>query len=72
MLSDGTYDVVVVDADGDAEGVVHVEVAILAGERKGEVVSITTTGLRGSEFDLIGMPATLTVTDGAPTVRIDH
>ena len=75
MLTDGTYDAFVVDAtvtvDGDARTTMF-ELTIVAGERKGEVVTITSTGLRGSEFDLIGMPATLTVTDGAPTVRIDH
>ncbi len=75
MLTDGTYDAFVVDAtvtvDGDTR-TTTLELTIVAGERKGEVVTITSNGLRGSEFDLIGMPATLTVTDGAPTVRIDH
>lgn len=76
MLADGIYDAFVVDATiaagDDGTRTTTLELTIVAGERKGEVVTITTNGLRGSEFDLIGMPATLTVTDGAPTVRIDR
>ena len=72
----GTYDAFVVDAvvdtTDDGTRVTTLDLTIVAGERKGEVVTVTAGGLRGSEFDLIGMPATLTVTDGAPAVRIDR
>jgi hypothetical protein len=71
---DGTYDAFVVDATIEGSGperVVHLELTITMGEHKGEVVSVASTGLRGEEFDLIGMPATLTVTEGTPRVRID-
>lgn len=76
MLEDGTYDAFVVDVtiDEGPEGgpVTNLELTIVAGERKGDVISVAATGLQGSEFDLLGMPATLTVTDGTPTVRIDR
>ena len=74
-LADGTYDVFVVDATeatlDDGTDVVHLELTITAGERKGEVVPLAAAGLGRSEIDLMGMPATLTVTDGAPTITID-
>ena len=75
MVEDGTYDALVVDAaSGVADGgapVMHLELTILGGQRKGELVAITASGLRGAEIDLLGMPATLTVLDGEPSVRID-
>jgi hypothetical protein len=73
-VADGTYDAFVVDAeirdDGD-ERITHLELTIIAGEHKGEVVAVAATGMTADEVDLIGMPATLTVTDGRPAVRID-
>jgi hypothetical protein len=50
---------------------VHLELAVVAGEHKGEIVEITATGLGASEIDLLGMPATITVRDGDPHVQID-
>lgn len=75
MLADGEYDVFVVDAtplaDGDEAAGWSLDLTIVAGDHKGDVVTVNSEGLRGSEMDLLGMPATLTVADGAPTVRID-
>ena len=64
-LPDGSYDVIVVDAttDGDA---IAIEITILGGAHKGEVVGIRATHLDVDELDLLGMPGTLTVDDGAP------
>jgi hypothetical protein len=73
-VADGTYDAFVVDAEIRDEGagrVTHLELTIIAGDHKGEVVAVAATGMTADEIDLIGMPATLTVTDGRPTVRID-
>jgi hypothetical protein len=75
VLEDGGYDALVVDAaDGvtdDGTTVMHLDLTILAGIHKGEVVSVTATGLPGTEIDLLGMPATITVVDGQPNVHID-
>jgi hypothetical protein len=74
-LADGTYDVFVVDATEatleDGTEVVRLELTVTSGEHKGEVVPLTATGLGRSEIDLMGMPATLTVDGGAPTITID-
>ena len=71
MLADGTYDVLVVDADDDPTGTVHVEVTILAGEHKGEVVSVAASGLERDPLDLLATPGTLTVTDGSPSLVLE-
>ena len=76
-LPDGRYDAFVVDAterpltDGSGAPAIDLELTILSGAHKGEVVSVTAAGLTGSEIDLLGMPATLTVLDGRPLVDID-
>lgn len=76
MLEDGTYDVVVVDAeqleqlDGAAVGL-RVEVAVLAGPHKGEVLAITAHGLRRDPLDLLAVPGTVTVVDGAPHLTLE-
>ncbi|MEY2453057.1 MAG: hypothetical protein QOD92_2631 [Acidimicrobiaceae bacterium] len=69
-LPDGAYDVVVVDAmaDGDA---LALEITIIGGEHKGDVVAVRATGLDVDELDLLGMPGTLQVVDGAPHFAVD-
>lgn len=62
------------DGDGpDDDGPRWVlELTVLAGPHKGEVVTVRATGLRGDEVDLIGMPGTLTVENGEPSFRVDR
>lgn len=71
LLPDGTYDAFVVDATAGDVGAMSLDVAITSGEHKGAMFSLTATGLAGSEIELLGMPATLTVADGRPEIRID-
>ena len=71
VIADGTYDVFIVDATELAAGGWQLELTILAGEHKGELVTINAQGLEGEEFDLLGMPGTLVVADGSPAFRID-
>jgi len=71
-VPDGSYDAFVVDATALDDQRMALELTIVAGELKGEMVAVTATGLAGSDIDLLGMPATITVTDGAPHVRIDR
>jgi hypothetical protein len=75
VLDDGSYDAFVVDAASgvadDGTALMHLDLTILAGDHKGEIVSVSATGLPGTEIDLLGMPATITVAEGRPTVRID-
>ncbi len=55
MLPDGTYDVFVVDAEPPSRPTaLRLEVTILAGEHKGEVVSMRAEGLGVDELDALG------------------
>lgn len=67
-LRDGAYDALVVDAEATGEGTTRVELTIVAGPAKGEVVALRAEGLRGDPIDLLGVPATITVRDGEPSV----
>jgi hypothetical protein len=74
-LEDGTYEVMVVDASQDTEKgpeVIHLELAVIAGRHKGEVVRLNGCQLAGDPLDLLGLPATLTVTDGVPTFQLER
>jgi hypothetical protein len=69
MLADGTYDVFVVDAAAIGPGDrLQLDLTILAGQQKGEVVSLQAEGLGVDEIGALGTPGTLTVADGEPTL----
>ena len=71
-LADGFYSIVVVDASEDTErGGVILELAITAGETRGEVVRLRASSSARSAIDLLGLPATLEVRDGQPRVVFD-
>lgn len=72
MLADGTYDVIVVDAESGDDGDLRLDVTILAGPHKGEVVSLRAANLAIDELDALGTPGTLTVRDGAPSIVLDQ
>lgn len=71
MLEDGTYDALVFDADEAEGGGVTAELTILAGEHKGDVVSVVSHDWQGDALDLLGIPATLVVADGRPQVTFE-
>lgn len=70
MIDDGTYDAIVVDVD-DADGGVRVELALASGPHKGEVVAVRGTFAVADPLELLGLPATLVVADGAPSVTVE-
>ena len=70
LIADGRYDVMVIDARQDDDGV-HLELAISSGERRGDVVSIVSSTLTRSWLDVLGTPATLIVVGGLPRVEFD-
>ena len=70
MLPDGTYDAIVVDAVDDG-GVRRLELTVLGGEHKGDVVNLASPNLEGDPALLLGIPATITVTDGHPDLRLE-
>ena len=67
MLDDGTYDALVFDADDDGT----FELTILAGEHKGQVVSLRADDWSGDPIDMLGVPATIVVEGGVPAVRFE-
>lgn len=71
VLEDGSYDVVVVDVTRHDDAV-SVELTILAGAHKGEVVSVRAHELAGDETDLLGLPGTLDVEDGVPRFTVER
>ncbi len=72
MLPDGTYDVFVVDAEAAGpDGALRLEVTILAGAHKGDVVSLRATGLRVDELAVLGSPGTMIVAAGEPSLVLE-
>ena len=71
-LPDGVYDALVVDASMHDDGSIGVELTIIAGPAKGQVVSLRTADLPGTDpLELLGVPATLMVRDGAPLLQLE-
>jgi hypothetical protein len=71
VLGDGTYEAIVVDVGSGEDGAVVIELAIAAGAHRGEVVRVVERAHEGDPVDLLGVPATLTVTDGQPSVTFE-
>jgi hypothetical protein len=71
VLEDGTYDVVVIDAEAADGGGVSLELTVLAGTHKGELVRVTASAMTRDPLDLLAVPATLVVTDGQPRVQLE-
>jgi hypothetical protein len=82
-LSDGTYEVIVVDAEeiaADARGEpaddaprasIRLELVVTAGDHKGELVRLAVTNFERDALSLLGLPGTLRVVDGAPNFTAD-
>jgi hypothetical protein len=70
MLEDGTYEALVVDANDDDDAL-RIDVTIITGAHKGDVVSLRATGTERDAVELLGLPVTLVVEDGAPRLILD-
>ena len=74
-LPDGVHDALVIDAHDGTDDLgrptQQIELTVVAGESKDLVVSVVTGDPLGDEIALIGMPATITVRAGEPSVVID-
>lgn len=70
-LDDGDYDAIVIDAREDGEGILHVDLALTRGARKGEVITVAGDAGEHDALALLGLPATLRVVDGEPRLTID-
>jgi len=69
-LPDGAYDVLVVDATRHGE-TLAIEITIVSGDHKGEVVGVRATGYDADELELLGMPGTLHVENGVPRFVVE-
>ena len=75
-LPDGQYDAIIVDAElvdaAEDPGPLSLDLAIASGEHRGEIVTVTATGLSVDDpIELLAFPVTLTVAGGEPAVRLD-
>jgi len=86
VLADGTYDAIVVDAadvddrgaDVDADAAedtagayVRLELTIVAGPHKGDMVAVRAQHLAMTAVETLGLPARLVVTDQRPEVVLE-
>lgn len=71
MLPDGSYDVLIVDAEASGPAGLRLDLTVLAGAHKGEVVEIRAENLGIGELDALGTPGTLTVRDGRPALVLE-
>jgi hypothetical protein len=70
-LDDGSYDALVIDATAADDGC-RVELTILGGPHKGEVVAVRTVAIDDdAALDLLGVPATIVVSGGVPQVTFE-
>ena len=77
VLPDGNYDVIVVDAEKDDEGVLHIELTISLGPHVGDVIRLRGRHVERRHvseepedpYALLGVPGTLRVRDGQPIFR---
>ena len=70
-LPDGAYDVVIIDAEIIDESTMRVELLLVAGEEKGNVVALRGPHLASDATSLLGLPATMRVVNGVPRVVLD-
>lgn len=71
MLPDGVYDVVVVEVEDRGDDRTVLDLLVLGGAHKGEVVNVAAVGVRYDPVEALGLPGTLEVTDGRPRVTLE-
>jgi len=76
-LPDGTYDVIVVEAERGSDGELEIDLAITLGPRRGDVIRLRGRHVERGEVAstpedptaVLGVPGTLWVRGGQPTFR---
>jgi hypothetical protein len=71
-MPDGRYDVFIIDAEIIDESTMRIELMMVTGDDKGNVFALRGPMLADDPIDVIGLPATMTVTDGVPSVTVDR
>ncbi len=70
-LPDGDYDVFVVDAEPVDDGTIRIEITVVSGDAKGEIVVLRGPVAGRDAIDLLGLPGTLVVAGGVPKLNLD-
>lgn len=76
-LPDGTYDVFIIDTEvvpdrrKPGTSALQLDLTVIAGEFKGEVLTLSSANLANDAIDMIGMPATMTIDGGRPNLIFD-
>ena len=68
-LPDGRYDAFVIWAERSDDGSLTVELTVVSGDHKGDVVSIVGDPRSVDPVALTGLPCTLVVADGTPRIE---
>lgn len=72
VIPDGAYDVLVIDVEDRSDGRRYFEIAVLSGDRKGLVASVSTRADDEDPAALLGLPGTLYVRRAVPDLRIER
>jgi hypothetical protein len=67
-LVDGVYDAFIVWAEERDDGAIALDLTITTGAHKGDVVSVRATDAPRDAIALVGMPCTLYVNAGEPSI----
>jgi len=70
QLLDGRYDAFIVWAEGRDDGKVAFDLTITTGHNRGDVITVIGPA-HGDPINLVGLPCTLIVENGTPTLEID-
>ncbi len=71
-MPDARYDVFIVDAETIDETTMRVELALVSGDDKGDVIAMRGPHLARDPIDLLGLPGTLIVRDGVPRLEVER
>ena len=71
-MPDGRYDVFIVEAETIDETTMRVEIAIVNGDARGDVIAVRGPHLARDPIDLLGLPGTLIVRDGVPRLEVER
>ena len=71
-LPDGRYDAFIIDAETIDENTMRVEIALLTGDDKGNIIALRGPHLADDPLSLLGLPGTLVVRDGAPRLEVER
>ena len=69
QLLDGRYDAFIVWAEARDDGAVAFDLTITTGAHKGDVITVIGPA-HGDPIDLVGLPCTLIVDGGTPTLEM--